>query len=131
MSGGPICSFAYALSQEGARKVLYGLSVDGLTGAFDNALAGLCRWGREGNEGRERLDMRCVSVTPGYFVHHRSKGDVGKDSDIQKSDDNGALRETGTTENIVWSVRINIGNLLAGKDMVSQFDGNFLDAGGL
>jgi hypothetical protein len=45
--------------------------------------------------------MRCVSVTPGYFVHHRAKGDIGRDSDIQHSDGNGALRETVATENIV------------------------------
>jgi hypothetical protein len=42
-----------------------------------------------------------VSVTPGYFVHHRAKGDIGRDSDIQHSDGNGALRETVATENIV------------------------------
>jgi len=90
----------------------------------------LCRWGREGNEGRERLDMRCVSVTPGYFVHHRAKGDMGKDSDIQK--DGQGIRDTGITENIVWSVRMNIGNLLAGRDMDSQFEGTLnLDVGGL
>jgi hypothetical protein len=65
------------------------------------AIAGLCRWSRKGNEGREKRDMRCVSVTPGYFVHHRAKGDIGRDSDIQHSDGNGALRETVATENIV------------------------------
>ncbi|KAK5627962.1 hypothetical protein RRF57_003677 [Xylaria bambusicola] len=41
VSGGPICSFAYALSRSGVRKVLLDLSVDHLQGAFDNALAAL------------------------------------------------------------------------------------------
>jgi hypothetical protein len=110
--------------------VLYALSVDGLTGSFDNALAGLCRWGREGNEGREKLNMRCVSATPGYFSSHRARGEVGKDSDIQKEGQ--GIREKGFTENILWSVRMNLGNLLASRSMISQFEGSSeLDSGGL
>lgn len=58
ISGGPICSFAYALSLQGARKVMYDLSVDHLTGPFDNALSGLCRWGRQ----ETQLGMRFVFV---------------------------------------------------------------------
>jgi hypothetical protein len=104
------------LSQQGARKVLFDLSVDHLAGPFDNALAGLCRWGRE----KERLGMRCLSVTPPLFVHHRAKGAVNGDSDIQ-SIGAGELREVGTTENIVWSARRNIRNSLTGGTMESQF----------
>jgi hypothetical protein len=115
-TGGPICSFAYALSQQGARKVLFDLSVDHLAGPFDNALAGLCRWGR----GKERLGMRCLSVTPPLFSHHRAKGAVNGDSDIQ-SIGTEELREVGATENIVWSARRNIRNNLAGGIMESQF----------
>ncbi|KAL2072427.1 hypothetical protein VTL71DRAFT_11770 [Oculimacula yallundae] len=120
VTGGPICTFAYALSLEGARKVLYDLSVDHLVGPFDNALAGLCRWGRE----KERLGMRCYSVTPPVFVHHRPKGYVSGDSDIQSvsGGEKGELREVGTTENIVWSARRNVRELIMGGQMHSQFD---------
>ncbi|KAE9369423.1 glycosyltransferase family 25 protein [Stipitochalara longipes BDJ] len=106
-TGGPICSFAYALSQQGARKVLFDLSVDHLTGPFDNALAGRCRWGRA----EERLGIKCLSVTPPLFSHHRVKGVVSGDSDIQ-SIGGEDLREIGFTENIVWSARQNIRGII-------------------
>ncbi|KAG9246189.1 hypothetical protein BJ878DRAFT_498189 [Calycina marina] len=118
ISGGPICSFAYAVSQRGARKILFDLSIDHLTGPFDNALAGLCRHGRD----KQRMGMQCISVTPPLFDHHKAKGTVSKDSDIQKYGAGGAVREVGWTENIVWSARGNIHKLLLGsKDMDSQF----------
>ncbi|KAK0113804.1 hypothetical protein ONS95_014053 [Cadophora gregata] len=120
VTGGPICTFAYALSLTGARKVLLDLSVDHLVGPFDNALAGLCRWGRE----EERLGMRCYSVTPPVFVHHKSKGHVSGDADIQLvgGGEKGELREVGTTENIVWSARKNVRELIMGGEIHSQFD---------
>jgi hypothetical protein len=120
VTGEPICSFAYALSFEGARKVLYDLSVDRLSGNFDNALAGLCRWGRE----KSRLGMRCISTTPPLFFHHKAKGSISKDSDIQTILDKGKgeEREKGTTENIVQSVRNNIRNMIIGSKIENQFE---------
>ncbi|KAI1117024.1 glycosyltransferase family 25 protein [Nemania sp. NC0429] len=123
VSGGPICSFAYALSQSGARKVLLDLSVDHLGGAFDNALAALCRDGASGNA--DGLRAKCISVTPPVFFHHRSKGSVAKDSDIQNAGPDDVpvpVREKGTTENIVWSARNNIRNMMLGLEMENQFD---------
>lgn len=119
ISGGPICTFAYALSQKGARKVLYDLSVDHLAGPFDNALAGLCRWGRES----DRLGMKCLSVTPPVFMHHKAKGYTHGDSDIQNigGGTKGELREVGTTENIVWSARRNVRAMIMNGKMESQF----------
>ncbi|KAI0405464.1 glycosyltransferase family 25 protein [Xylaria palmicola] len=122
VAGGPICSFAYALSQSGARKVLFGLSVDRLGGNFDNALADFCRDGASGN--LDGLRAKCVAVTPPVFFHHRAKGRITKDSDIQKADDDAPVREKGTTENIVWSARNNIRNMMLGLDMEEQFDGD-------
>lgn len=137
ITGAPICTFAYALSLEGARKVLFDLSVDHLVGPFDNALAGLCRWGRE----EERLGMRleyhiafvprnanrpdrCFSVTPPVFMHHKAKGRVSSDSDIQVvgGGGKGVMREVGTTENIVFSARRNVRDMIMGKALKSQFD---------
>lgn len=84
-------------------------------GPFDNALAGLCRWGRE------PLNMKCVSVTPGVFMHHKKKGAVSADSDIQSYGGGGEVREKGWTENVVWSARNNIRNMMLGLEMESQF----------
>ncbi|KAI6082812.1 glycosyltransferase family 25 protein [Hypoxylon rubiginosum] len=128
ITGAPICTFAYALSQRGARKVLYDLSVDHLTGPFDNALAGLCRravstWGVKdiAAAGDRGLDAKCVSVTPPIFFHHKAKGLVNGDSDIQTVND-GQIREKGKTENIVWSARNNIKNMIMGTRMESQYE---------
>lgn len=125
ITAAPICTFAYALSQQGARKVLFDLSVDRLAGAFDNALAGLCRRavaavGEENVEGDRGLDTKCVSVTPPVFFHHKPRGRVAGDSDIQGGGGD-EVREKGTTENIVWSARNNIRNMIMGTEMESQF----------
>ncbi|KAH8903875.1 hypothetical protein BR93DRAFT_884624 [Coniochaeta sp. PMI_546] len=126
VTAAPICTFAYALSQRGARKVLFDLSVDGLRGPFDNALAGLCRRAK----GDRGLDAKCFSVTPPVFFHHKAKGLVSGDSDIQVVEEDGKLkgegvggkvREKGTTENIVWSARLNVRNMLMGLEMESQW----------
>ncbi|KAI2471178.1 glycosyltransferase family 25 protein [Annulohypoxylon bovei var. microspora] len=128
ITGAPICTFAYALSQRGARKVLFDLSVDHLTGPFDNALAGLCRravstWGVEDPAvaGDRGLDAKCISVTPPIFFHHKARGLVNGDSDIQTVKD-GEIREKGKTENIVWSARNNIKNMIMGTRMESQYE---------
>ncbi|KAI1395143.1 glycosyltransferase family 25 protein [Hypoxylon fuscum] len=128
ITGAPICTFAYALSQRGARKVLFDLSVDHLDGPFDNALAGLCRravstWGvKDPAEAGDRgLDAKCISVTPPVFFHHKAKGLVNGDSDIQTVKD-GQIREKGRTENIVWSARNNIKNMIVGTKMESQYE---------
>ncbi|KAI0879842.1 glycosyltransferase family 25 protein [Annulohypoxylon maeteangense] len=128
ITGAPICTFAYALSQQGARKVLLDLSVDHLTGPFDNALAGLCRravstWGVEDPAvaGDRGLDAKCISVTPPIFFHHKARGLVNGDSDIQTVKD-GQIREKGMTENIVWSARNNIRNLIMGTRIETQYE---------
>lgn len=98
--------------------MLYDLSVDHLVGPFDNALAGLCRWGRED----ERLGMKCYSITPPVFVHHKAKGRVQGDSDIQGYGGDGEVREKGYTENVVWSARDNVRELMLGLKMRNQID---------
>ncbi|KAK6069593.1 Procollagen galactosyltransferase 1 [Seiridium cupressi] len=128
ITGAPICTFAYALSQRGARKVLFDLSVDHLTGPFDNSLAGLCRRSvasvgvqDPAKAGDRGLDAKCISVTPPVFFHHRAKGMMNADSDIQTGT-GGAVREKGYTENIAWSARNNIRNMIMGTRMESQYE---------
>ncbi|ORY66120.1 family 25 glycosyltransferase [Pseudomassariella vexata] len=104
--GDNICSFAYALSASGARKALEYLGLEGQHKAFDNHLSDLCRVRANG--------MRCVGVVPSLFVHHRPRGRVDGDSDINVGGGNGEIREVGMTENILYSTRLNLGNLLRG-----------------
>ncbi|KAI3319046.1 glycosyltransferase family 25 protein [Xylariaceae sp. AK1471] len=133
VSAAPVCSFAYALSQKGARKVLYHLSTEQqqqLTRPFDKVLAGLCRravstWGTEyssADGGLPGLNAKCVSVNPPLFSpHHRhgsKDGSIHGDGDIQTDES----REYGWTENIVWSARGNLGNMMQGATrMESQY----------
>lgn len=135
VTAAPICTFAYAVSHRGAQKILYDLSVDGLTGPFDNALAWICRravgsWSGLGKGedpeslGDRGLDAKCLSVTPPLFFHHKAKGLVNADSDIQNYGEGGELpemRDRGSTENVLWSARLNLANMIAGKDMESQW----------
>lgn len=142
VTAAPICSFAYALSQRGAQRVLFDLSIDRLGGPFDNALSWLCRravgsWAdisraaAEGvalddaemstDKGDLGLRSTCLSVTPPLFYHHRARGPMTGDSDIQTVGGNGEAREKGTTENIVWSARNNIRNMMLDRPMESQF----------
>ncbi|TFB02885.1 hypothetical protein CCMA1212_004942 [Trichoderma ghanense] len=123
MSAAPICTFAYAVSQSGARKILYGPSVDGLHMAFDNSLAQLCRdavygVGRNQNSG---LDVKCISVNPTIMFHHKAKGPVAAGSDIQDVGGDGSVRGTGVAESIQWSTRLNLRNILTGKELEPQF----------
>jgi len=124
MSAAPICSFAYAVSLRGAKKILYELSVNGLRMAFDNSLAQLCRdsmydLGRKHSGG---YDMRCLSVNPTIMFHHKAKGLVASDSDIQNLGSDGSVRDKGVTESIKWSTRLNLKNVLTGKELEAQFE---------
>lgn len=123
MSAAPICSFAYAVSQKGAQKLLHSLSVEGLHMAFDNSLAQVCRdavfdLGREQDGG---YGAKCVSVNPTIMFHHKARGLVSADSDIQSYGKGGDVREKGMTESIMWSARLNLKNLLTGKPLDAQF----------
>lgn len=112
-SGAPICTFAYAVSYKGAQKLLYSLSVDGLHGPFDNSLSDLCRY--------QFYGINCVSVNPPYFFHHRGKGYTSGDSDIQRVEGSGEVREKGITENIVFSARLNLAQMLKGEEPLPQW----------
>lgn len=124
MTAAPICSFAYAISQSAAKKLLFALSVDGLQMAFDNSLAQLCRdamydIGRERDTG---YGLKCLSVNPTIMFHHKARGRVAGDSDIQSYGHDGSVRDKGITESIKWSMRLNIKNILTNQPLQPQFE---------
>jgi hypothetical protein len=113
-TGAPICTFAYAVSARGAQKILMALALKGSNLNLDNALAYLCRDGY--------LNIKCYSVQPMLFYHHRPAGSVSKDTDMTNGD-KAQTREKGFTENIVWSARLNLDNLVLGTtDYVMQWE---------
>ncbi|RCI11071.1 hypothetical protein L249_7386 [Ophiocordyceps polyrhachis-furcata BCC 54312] len=123
LSAAPICSFAYAISQSAARKILFALSVDGLQMAFDNSLAQLCRDSIHdlGLQKEDGYRLRCLSVNPTMMFHHRAKGLLLGDSDVQSSGQDGSAREQGISESIKWSMRLNLRNILTGQPLDPQF----------
>lgn len=95
-----ICSLAYAVSQSGARKLLYEIGVQRYNDAFDIMLRQFC----DGLAGHEK--HTCLTVQPTLFDHHRPAGRKEKD---------GEIRKTAETLNIRQSVRMNMGRLLRGE----------------
>lgn len=113
----PVCTFAYAVSRRGAQKLLAILALQAWWNlAFDLQLAFACQ--------QQLLGLRCVSVEPMLFHHHRAAGAVGRDSDIKSSaaavgeeeDLVQGVRMKGLTHNIVWSARLNVVQMITGSD---------------
>jgi len=100
----PICTFAYALSQKGARKVLWSLSVYRLKGLFDNAISWWCKDKEQG--------ASCYNAHPSYFMPHQSRGGKGKNSD---NNPNVGPKDIPETRGIQWSARMNTMLLLTGN----------------
>ncbi|KAF4638077.1 hypothetical protein G7Y89_g39 [Cudoniella acicularis] len=109
-----ICSLGYAISQKGARSLLYYLGMLPFTHGFDVMLQQYC------------VDLagkgyhKCLSTTPSLFEHHRPAGNMSYESDISGHGDK--VREKASTDNIRWSVRLNVKQLLdGGENMIDQF----------
>lgn len=102
-----VCSLAYAVSQKGARQLLYQLGLQRLEGPFDIMLRQFC----EGSNGEEA--HVCLGVLPQLFDHHRRAGPKDADSDISSS--NGQFRQRAYTPNIRQAVRMNMAQLLKGS----------------
>ena len=101
-----VCSLAYAVSQAGARKLLFRIGLERLEFPFDIMLRQFC----EGTNGEE--EHVCLSVLPQLFDHHRRVGPETADSDINTGTDE--YRRKAYTYNIRQSVRMNLAKLLKG-----------------
>lgn len=102
-----ICSLVYAVSQQGARKLLYEVGVQKFDDLFDIMLRQFC----EGSWWHEKHN--CLTVQPTLFDHHRPPGQVSHDSDLLPA--GGGVRDKGFTLNIRLSTRLNIPKLLKGE----------------
>lgn len=176
VGGSPTCSFGYAVTQMGARRLLYhvgGSNLMNVDGNFDTELTEVCRGDKDfsSSESRSRSErlissapytpairingvedksqqeteeqqeekledvggegkIRCLTVSPPYFVHHRAKGSAARDSDMHVSERKAevlsgkkeVVREKGVTRGVRWSVRLNAERLVEGKEAVSQYE---------
>ena len=108
------CTVGYAISQPGARRLLYELSINKMTGPMDLMLRSLC----DGSE--DRPVHSCLTVQPQLFQHHRPVGDKSRQSDI--SDRGDEYNEHAYTRNVRWSTRLNFRKLIDGStDYVELF----------
>jgi len=108
----PLCSLGYAVTQHGARSLLYELGTKNLDAGFDLLLARFC-------EGGSRGYHTCLSVQPSFLNNHLPVGSRKGESDI--SDHGDGWADVAFTPNTRWSVRLNFETLLAGTSPKDQF----------
>ena len=110
---GSICSLAYAVTQAGARRILYDMGIKSFSEPFDLMLRNFC----EGGKGQKH--PVCLTVQPQLFNHHRAAGRTSADSDI--SDHGDSMRTKAETPGIRWSARVNIETMLdGGTEFIDQ-----------
>ena len=113
-----VCSIAYAVSQQGARRLLLELGLEYADAAFDIMLNRYCQG---------EIDFgpphACWSVVPSLVAQYRPAGVESKDSDIAVEGEEVRVRVEGFTKNIQRSVRMNARKLLAEpvEEVVDQF----------
>ena len=112
----PVCSLVYAVSQRGARALLYSLSLQKFDSPYDVMLRAWCQ-GSDGNEVHV-----CPGVLPQLFDHYRRAGSKTADTDISEPSEE--VREKEETLNIRWSVRLNMEKMLKGE---TNYDDQYPD----
>ncbi|EXJ79110.1 hypothetical protein A1O3_08611 [Capronia epimyces CBS 606.96] len=113
-SEGGVCTASYAISQQGARKALYHMSMEPYNSPIDWGFSNLCK--------DSAYNFTCVSVFPQIVGVSRPTSNTSKWSDIGYGEDRGV--EPANAPHLVYSTRLNMGNLLAGKTV---FDSQYPD----
>ncbi|KAK5109800.1 hypothetical protein LTR62_006533 [Meristemomyces frigidus] len=110
-----VCTSAYAITLEGARRYLYELAINKFDKGVDLMMGDMC-------EGRDGRPMRtCLSVHPQLFQHHRPIARKTSFSDIGDLSGEG-YSEQAFTRNIRWATRVNFQALVYGStDYVDLF----------
>lgn len=117
--GSPICTFGYAVSQQGAQKMLArmgGISLVDIDSNMDTEMTELCRGDKDGGK---REAVQCFSIVPPLIMSHRPRGLKSADSDINKGGKE--MRKMGMTKGIMYSTRLNTENLIAGFEPEEQY----------
>ncbi|KAJ5601741.1 hypothetical protein N7510_011275 [Penicillium lagena] len=108
------CTYGYAVSNKGAKKILAQLELDHIDTPVDLALSDLC-----GGKGRRQID--CYAPFPQIIGTYRQAGPSSRLSDISSSEAS-EIREESSV-NVGYSTRLNIQRLAAGDATVfSQWD---------
>ncbi len=116
-SEGGVCTAGYAISQQGARKILYHMSMRPYDSPVDWGYANLCK--------DRRYDFTCVSVFPQLVGVSRPTGNTSHWSDVGYEDESQGAVEPANSPHLVFSTRLNMAHLLAGRTV---FDGQYPDS---
>ncbi|CAJ2502572.1 Uu.00g099660.m01.CDS01 [Anthostomella pinea] len=109
-----VCNLGYAVSQQGARKLLHEIALKDVNTAVDLLMRYFC----EGTAGRKVHN--CLTVQPAFFHHHRMAGPMSATSDIGDYGD--GFRDKAFTDMVRHSVRLNADTLLeGGTNFTDQF----------
>lgn len=114
------CTYAYAVTQQAARRLLLDLGLERLDKPIDLMMREWC----EGKYPEQGSPRRCIGVLPSLFESYRKEGPGDADSDIDGNRDSVVWREKATTPNIRKSVRMNLGKLLDGMT-VNEIEDQF------
>lgn len=118
------CTQAYAVSQQGARKLLWQFGLQTFTTGWDLMLRDWCDGLYEAASLGEKTAKHpvCVTVQPPLFSHHYGKGAA---SDITAPGGGFVNKEKEMTPYIRLSVRLNMERLVSGagfEDLVDQWE---------
>ena len=103
-----LCTIAYAVTQNGARRLLYEFAIRELVKGYDFALSDYCN-GLTRGATRKTMPL-CLTVQPPLFSHHFSERGV---SDIMAVGAGG--KPLPGTRYIKWSLRMNLERLVRGE----------------
>ncbi|KAF2179429.1 glycosyltransferase family 25 protein [Zopfia rhizophila CBS 207.26] len=96
-----LCTFSYAVSLRGARRLLEDQALSGEALPSDRALNRLCT--------EPNIGAKCIVTYPSLIGSHKAAGSMLKDSD--REDVNG-FRKVGETWQIVFSTRLHLQSLM-------------------
>jgi len=112
----PVCTAAYAISYQGARKMLArvgGLSLTDVFAPVDQGFGDVC----SGATDLPGERTRCFTPSPPYVRGYKPKGMEVGDSDIRVTGTHGERRPVGWSRGIMQSVRLNANSIVSGLDL--------------
>ncbi|KAK5070589.1 hypothetical protein LTR51_007623 [Lithohypha guttulata] len=108
---GGMCTYAYAITYEGAQKIITSLSLMADAAPFDVAMSAMCRQAH-------LAPFNCYGIHPPIFASHRFAGSKSRDSDLMSYEV--AAKHPEFTWDIVYSVLQNAPRLLSGATTVAS-----------
>jgi hypothetical protein len=109
----PVCTVSYAVSYQGARKMLArigGLSLQDVTAPLDQGMGDICA----GSTDLPGELTRCFAPSPPYVRGYKPRGPMSGDSDIRKTST--GKRDVGWSKGIMWSARLNANSIISNVD---------------